>query len=96
MNFLEGGMKTLWISFGHHKTGLALGVISTRIHFKVFSYKCTEWGYLGGGGVVKISNIFVGMRDIPGIFYVWSKPAFQEKMRIAHWGSFFGQKKMPN
>ena len=41
-------MKILWIySWGYHKTGLVLGVIS--LHFRVFSEgQCDDWGYFLG------------------------------------------------
>ena len=59
------GMKILWIFFGGHNiNGLVLGAIF--MHFMVFSEgQCTEWGYFS---VAKISNIFLGMPDIPNIF----------------------------
>ena len=52
------------ISWGHHKNGLFLGVIS--MHFRVFYCQGTEREYFWE--VDKISNTFGGMPDIPDIF----------------------------
>ena len=51
-------------------------------------YTFTEWGYFWG--FAKISNIFVGLPDIPDIFFgltvdaSWSKHTYEEKMRVPH------------
>ena len=56
-------MKILWIFFwGQHKTGLVLGVIS--MHFRILSMYRMGIFF----GVAKISNICLGMPDIPDIY----------------------------
>ena len=72
-------MKILFISFwGHHKIGLYLWVISMR----VFSQgQGTEWVIFGGGGVVKISNIF-GVLEISETVDAGPEPTTEEKMRV--------------
>ena len=58
------GMQILWIFLGVITKLLVLGVIS--VHFRVFSLgQCIEWRYIYfffflGGGVIKISNNFLG------------------------------------
>ena len=60
-------MKKLWIFWGgslHYWTNLGGGVIS--IHFGVFSLGKVQNGNLFWGH--KISEIYLGMPDIPDIF----------------------------
>ena len=53
-----GGMKILWIFWGHHKIRPYLGV--NYMHFRVF-FKVRVQNGRYFGGVAKVSNIFWGV-----------------------------------
>ena len=60
-------MKILWIfCWGHHKIWLVLGTFLCILG-SFFKVKGTELGYFFG--VAKILNIFLGVLDIPDIFW---------------------------